>query len=31
VLFGLLVLAFTSVARRRARLRAVPGLSDPGI
>ena len=31
VLFGLLVLAFVSVARRRARLQAVPELSDPGL
>ena len=31
VLFGLLVLAFASVARRRARLQAVPELVDPGL
>jgi MFS family permease len=31
VLFGLLVLAFVSVVRRRARLQAMPELPDPGI
>ena len=31
VLFGLLVLAFASATRRRARLRAVPELVDPGL
>jgi len=31
VLFGLLVLAFVSVVRRRARLQAVPELPEPGI
>jgi len=29
VAFGLVVLAFASLARRRARLQAVPGLSEP--
>jgi len=31
VLLGLLVLAFVSVVRRRARLQAVPELPEPGI
>jgi MFS family permease len=31
VLFGLLVLAFVSVSRRRARLQVVPELPEPGI
>jgi MFS family permease len=31
VLFGLLLLAFVSVARRRARLNPIPELADPGL
>jgi len=31
VVFGLLVLAFASAARRRARLQAVPELPETGI
>jgi MFS family permease len=31
VLFGLLVLAFASVARRRARLNPIPEFADPGL